>query len=280
MRIVVLVKQILDPAGITVRRDKERIFVNREDYIIDPASRAAIEAALRLKDLVVRASAVPDEPVVRTSVLPPEEQSTVTAISVGPARADDALREALAMGCDAALLASDPAFANLDISGTVDVLAAAVQKLGGANVIVAGREAADTGSGQVGSRLAGALGYGQVTDVYELAPGDGLVRATRRWRSGFSGVEAPLPVVVTVAPEAFVPRYAPGARIMSAYRDWEVTVWNAQELELAEDGLASRLAFRTESFPPPLEAGEVLRGDPAGTGEELVMVLRQHRLVR
>ncbi|MGD2207733.1 MAG: electron transfer flavoprotein subunit beta, partial [Anaerolineae bacterium] len=80
MKIIVLVKQILDPAGVTVRRDKERIFVNREDYIVDSASKAAIEAALRVKG----------------------DDDEVVAISMGEPRADDALREALAMGCDGA----------------------------------------------------------------------------------------------------------------------------------------------------------------------------------
>src|SRR5512143_1575203 len=106
MKIIALIKQILDPRGITVRRDKERIFVNVEEYIIDPGSKAAIEAALRLKG----------------------ESDEVIAVSMGKAQADDALREALAMGCDAAYLVSDKALKDADISLTVRVLAAAVEK--------------------------------------------------------------------------------------------------------------------------------------------------------
>ena len=75
MKIIVPIKQILDPQGLTFRRDKERMFVNVEEYIIGPASKAAIEAALRLKG----------------------EDDQVLALSVGPPRADDALREALAL---------------------------------------------------------------------------------------------------------------------------------------------------------------------------------------
>ena len=67
MRIIVPVKQILDPEGLTFRRDKERMFVNREDYIIDPGSKAAIEAALRLKG----------------------EGDEIVALSVGQPQADD-----------------------------------------------------------------------------------------------------------------------------------------------------------------------------------------------
>jgi electron transfer flavoprotein alpha/beta subunit len=258
MKIVVPIKQILDPRGITVRRDRERIFVNREEFIIGPRSKAAIEAALRLKDA---------------------GEATVVALSMGKPQADDALREALAMGCDEAYLLSDKAFGDADISVTARVLAAAVEKLGGADLIVAGREAGDTGAGQIGPRLAEALGYAQVTDIYALAVANGSLQATRRWGEGYAAVEVSLPAVATVAPQAFRPRYAHGARIMNAYREWEVVVWDAEDLELAEAALAPLLAFRGESFPPPLEVGETYRGDPASVAQDVVMTLKLQRLI-
>jgi electron transfer flavoprotein beta subunit len=256
MRILVLVKQILDPKGVTVRRDKERIFVNVEEYIVDPASKAAIEAALCLKD----------------------NGDEVIALSVGEARADDALREALAMGCDAATLLNDPAFGDADVAAVTRILAAAVEKLGGADLIVAGREAGDTGAGQVGPRLAESLGYAQVTDACTLTRGAGVLQATRRWGEGFSAVEVETPAVISVAPEAFVPRYAHGARIMNAYREWDVAVWNAADLDLDEADLKPLLVFRSESFPAPLETGETFRGDAAEVAQDVVMALRLQNL--
>ena len=92
---------------------------------------------------------------------------------MGEPQADDALREALAMGCDAAYLLSDEAFEDADVSVTTRILAAAIEKLGGADLVVAGRESGDTGAGQIGPRLAEALGYAQVTDVYALAGAEG-----------------------------------------------------------------------------------------------------------
>jgi electron transfer flavoprotein beta subunit len=258
MRTIVLIKQILDPRGVTVRRDKERIFINREEYIIGPASKAAIEAALRLKD---------------------GADAQVIAISMGKARADDALREALAMGCDAAYLLSDNAFDDADISVTTHILAAAVRKLGGADLIVAGRASGDTGAGQIGPRLAEALGYAQVTDVYALAAADGTLQATRRWGEGYAALKATLPAVVTVVPEAFPPRYPHGARIMNAYREWDVTVWDASGLEFDENALSPLLAFRGQSFPPPLEVGERFEGEPAGVAQEVIMALRLQRMI-
>lgn len=259
MKTVVLVKQILDPQGITVRRDKERIFINRQDYIIDPGSKAAIEAALRLKG----------------------QGDELLALSVGEPQADDALREALAMGCDEAYLLSDEKFKDTDVAVTTRILAAAVEKLGGVDLIVAGRESGDTGAGQIGPRLAEALGYGQVTDAYSLDIGSGKnkVQATRRWGQGYAIVAFDLPAVVTVAPEAFSPRYAPGARIIKAYREWDVPVWGAAELDLEGPMLAPVITFRGESFPPPLEVGEKLRGDPVTVAQDAVMALKLQKVI-
>ena len=257
MRVIVPIKQILDPGGLTFRRDKERMFINREDYIIDPGSRSAVEAGLRIKG----------------------EGDQLVALSMGKPRADDALREALAMGCDAAYLLSDEAFTGADISVTARVLAAAVEQLGGADLILTGRESGDTGAGQIGPRLAEALGYAQITNVYTLLLGGQGIEATRCWGEHFAVVEASLPAVVTVAPEAFPPRYAHGARIMSAYREWDVPVWNAADLELAEAALTPLLEKRGESFPPPLEVGEIFEGDPASIAQDVVAVLRQQKAI-
>jgi electron transfer flavoprotein beta subunit len=257
MKTIVPIKQILDPRGLTFRRDKERMFINREEYIVGPGSKAAVEAALQLK----------------------AEGDEVIAISIGKPRVDDALREALAMGCDAAYLLCDDAFEETDVTAVTHILAAAVEKLGGADLVVAGRESGDTGAGQVGPRLAELLGYTQVTDVYALAAEADSLLATRRWTEGYAAVKAPMPAVVTVAPEAFKPRYAPGARIMNAYRQWEVPVWDAADLGLEPLNLGALVTLRDQSFPPPLEVGEEFRGDPADIAQEVVMALKLQRLV-
>jgi electron transfer flavoprotein beta subunit len=278
MKIIVLVKQTLDPKGITVRRDKERLFINREDYIVEQGSKAAIEAALRLvrqDGEIVHAGKV--EPALEHP--PGVAAAEVIAVSMGRPQADEALREALAMGCDSAILLSDQAFAQADISVTVHILARAVEKLGGADLVVAGQASADTGGGQIGPRLAEALGYAQVTEVYACRLEGDVLHTTRRWGQSYATVEVRLPAVVTVSPEAFPPRYPHGARIMSAYRDWQVRAWDATALELQDADLRPLLAFRGESFPPPLELGEVLRGDPADLGREAVTALRLQKLV-
>ena len=258
MKIIVPIKQILDPRGVLVRRDKERIFVNQEDYIIGPDSKAALEAALRLKDA---------------------GEAEVIAISMGKPRVEDALREALAMGCDAAYMLSDKAFEEADISVTTTILAAAIEKLGGADLVLAGYRSGDTAAGQIGPRLAQALGYAPITGVAALVVHDGDVQATRCWDGGYAAVEAPLPAVVTVLKEAFAPRYAPGAGIVNAYREGQVGTWSAADLGLDEAALRPLLAFRSEGFAPPLPAGEVFRGAPDGVGGEVVAALRLYKAV-
>lgn len=263
MRIVVPVKQTLDPRGISIRRDKERIFVNQEDYILERGSKAALEAALRLKETA-----------------PEPEEVELVALCVGKAQADDALREALAMGCDAAYLLCDKAFEDADITATVRALAAAVHKLGGADLVVAGRESGDTGAGQTGPRLAEALGMAQVTGVLEASLDADGVRAVRRWGEGACPVSAGLPALLTVDPRAFPPRYPHGARIMNAYREWQVPVWDAAGLGLDEAALAPLLHFRRESFAPPLQVGEKVEGDPAGLAQDILSALKAQKLVR
>lgn len=258
MKIIVPIKQILDPRGITVRRDKERIFINREDYLIGPGSRAALEAALRLKD---------------------DGDARVIAICAGEPQAEDALREALALGCDEAYLLSDPSFKDADISATTRILAAATMKLEGADLVLAGRESGDTGAGQIGPRLGEALGYAQVTDAHTLAVEGGKLRATRRWQGAFATVETTLPALVTVAPEAFPPRYPHGAGIMNAYRRWDVPTWTAKDLELDEAAFVPVLTFRGESFAPPLEVAERFEGKPEDVAAEVIMALRSQKII-
>lgn len=241
MNIVVLIKQILDPDGVVVRRDKERIFVNKESYIIASGDKNGLEAALQIKDVF------PD--------------TNVTAVNMGPRRADDALREALAMGTDAAYLLRDETFENADLSGIARILSAAVLRLN-PDLIITGRESGSDAAGQIGPRIAEILDMAQITDVRSLSVSDGAVTAVRRWGDGYATVKAALPVIVTVAPCLNQPRYPHGARIMNSYRDWQVPVWGAADLGLDTDSLAPLTEFRGQSFAPPLIVGERLRGEP------------------
>ena len=257
MKIIVLLKQILDPAGFVVNRRRERIFINREEYIINPCDKNALEEALRLKD---------------------ERGAEVIAVSLGEKRAEDALREALAIGADSAILLSDETLAKADVSATAKALAAAIERIGGYDLILVGQESADTGAGQMGPRLAEALGLAQVCDVREFSIADGQVRAKRAWNRSYVELEAPLPAVLAIAPDVNKPRYPHGARIMNAYREWEVTTWGIADLGFTEEDLAPITEFRGQTFPPPREFGERITGAPEDAARELVQYLASKRL--
>jgi len=258
MRIIVTIKQILDPTGFVVNRRRERIFINREEYIINPNDKNALEEALRLKD---------------------EHRAEVIAISLGKARVDDALREALAMGADEAILLTDDAFAKADAAVAAMIIGKAIEKLGDFDLILSGQEALDSGGRQLGLRLAEYLGLPQVTGVRKIVSlEDGRLRAVRKWGRGHAEVEVGLPALLTITPDANKPRYPHGAHIINAYREWEVTTWGAADLDLKEGDLRPLTKIRRRTFPPPREFGYKITGTPEEVARELVQYLASKRL--
>src|SRR5512135_3168370 len=149
MKILVCVKQVLDPTGITVNRKAEKVFINREEFILDPASKAALEAASDLKTA----------------------GAEVIAISVGPERVEDGLREALARGADRAIWVRSEGG---DAQVIANLIAAAVRKLGAIDLIIAGHQALDTGAGELAPRLAEALDWRQILGVAKIEADGGL----------------------------------------------------------------------------------------------------------
>ncbi|NIO70572.1 MAG: electron transfer flavoprotein subunit beta, partial [Anaerolineae bacterium] len=153
-------------------------------------------------------------------------------------------------------------------------------KIGDYDLILAGCQAADTGAGQLGPRLAEYLGLPQITEVRELvAAGDGQVKAGCNRDQGYAEVEASLPALLTVAQDANEPRYPTGARIINAYREWEVTVWGASDLGLEAADLQPLTEEKRISFPPERELGTKITGAPEEAARELVQYLKVGRII-
>jgi len=259
MRIIVTIKQVLDPAGFTVHRRLERVFINRENYIINPNDKNALEEALRLKDA---------------------HGAEVVVLSLGQPRVDDVLREALAIGADQAFLLTDAAFAETDAAVAALALGKAIEKIGDYDLILTGQRALDTGASQIGPRLAEYLGLPQVLGVREVSGLDnGKLRAKRNWKDGYAEVEVGLPALLSVAPQANQPRYPHGARIMNAYREWEITTWGLADLGLTEEELSPLIGLQREAFPPELMLGEFITGTPDEATKELAKLLRDKSFV-
>ncbi len=253
MRVVVTIKQILDPRGFTVNRKAEKIFVNREEWITNPADLCALEAALVLKDQL---------------------SAEVIVLGGGPPRAEVALRDAWARGADRAIHLSDPAFAGADGGVAARILAKAVTKLGSVDLVLCGDRALDTGAGEVGPRLAEELGWPQVLGALGVTISDGLAHAIKANGKGYAAFEFSLPGLITVAAGANSPRYPNGARIMNSYREYQLEAWSVASLDLLEDELKKLVEERGQAFPPERQRGTLL-----GSVDELVGVLKRNRII-
>jgi len=258
-KFVVTVKQILDPSGFTVNRGRERVFVNREEYIINPADLNALELALRARDK--------------------SEDVEVIVLGLGPARVDDALREAVARGADRAVLISDPALADLktDAAGVARLMAAAVEKIGDVGMVVCGAIALDTGAGELPGRLAEALGWPVLAEVYTIDEiTDGVIRCSQR----AVRVEVDLPALVSVARDANRPRPMYGARVIHAYRRGDVAAWGLDDLGVTPDDLEPLAHVSGRRFPPERALGTRLEGSVDEMVERLMAQLKAKDLIR
>jgi len=211
MHAIVCIKQV--PDTTEVRIDPERGTLIREGVpsIINPFDMYAIEEGILLKEA---------------------HGGKTTVLSMGPPQALEAIKEAVAMGCDDGVLISDRAFAGADTWATAYTLAQAIQKLDSYDVILCGRQAADGDTGQVGPGIATQLGISQLTYVFKVREID-LVGQTitveRLVEEGREVVTSPLPCLITVVKDINTPRYPSFMGIRRANRR-DYPVWSAEDL--------------------------------------------------
>jgi electron transfer flavoprotein alpha/beta subunit len=254
MRIVVIVGRVLDPAGIVVNRRRGRIFVNREEYVMQPADACALEAALQIRD---------------------GDDAEVIAIPRGPLPDDDVLRQALSMSADRAIILTGDGFGGADDAVMTRALTAVAKRLGDVDLILTGATTLDTGQSQLGPRLAEALGWPQIVDAWAVRVVGNHVEVVCQEGAGFVILEADLPAVVTVHPGALKPRYPDGVRLINVYRDeGAVEQWDVAELVDTGD-LAPLLEKRGQDFPPERERGVRLEGTPEELAKALAGELRK-----
>ena len=194
---IVLVKQVPDTANITGKVMNDDGTVNRSKLpaVLNTEDRSAIELALQVRDRF---------------------GGRVTAVSMGPPRASDVLRECLYMGADAACLVSDRKFAGADTLATSYVLSKAVKKLAPFDLVFAGRQAIDGDTAQVGPQTAEKLGLSQITYTEAIVEiSDGQITAKRRIDGGYEVLRARLPALLTVIKDAAAPRPFSAKRLMA-----------------------------------------------------------------
>lgn len=246
MKIVVCIKQV--PATGADKRYTEDLRLDRSsvEAIINPLDEYAIEQALRLAD---------DGAV-----------ESVTYLSMGPEQASEALRRALAMGGDDAVLVTDPALAGADEWSTATVLAAALDKLA-PDVALMGMASDDARGSLVPGAVAAKRNVPLLSYGAELKLGDGAARIRRLSATGYDWIEAPLPVVASVTDQVGEPRYASLKGIMAAKRK-PLETWSLGDLGLSAEQLRPVTAV-TEARPPeakpPTERIENLPAAEAAT---------------
>ncbi len=196
----------------------------------------------------------------------------MTALSVGPEEAREALKQALAMGCDEAILVSDPAFESADSLVVSQTLAKAIAKLGEVDIVFFGRQAVDSDTGVTYAQVARRLGWPSlalVAAIQELDPAAGSIVVERMLDSGRQVVRSRLPAVVSVVKEINEPRYPSFMGIRKASRA-EIPVWSAADIEMAEVPQPV-LAWPEVFAPPKVEREcEFIEGD---TPEEIAAKL-------
>ena len=211
MNVVVCIKQVPDTTA-EKKLDKDlRLDRSCVENILNPFDEYAIEEALRIKE---------------------NSGADVTALSMGPEGAMDAIRKALAMGADKGVLVTDAALVGSDALATAAVLAAAVNKLA-ADLVICGMEATDSRTGQVPSALAEFLAWPQLTWANKLVVADGKAVIHRQSDAGYDVVEASLPAVVSVTKAINEPRYPSLKGIMMAKKK------PVEALSLADLGVAT-----------------------------------------
>ena len=211
MRIVVCIKQV--PDTTEVRLDPKTNTLIREGVpsIINPDDKAGLEAALELKESVPGA--------------------TVTGVCMGPPQADAALREALAMGCDGAVLVSGREFGGSDTYATATIIGAALKKIG-YDLIITGRQAIDGDTAQVGPQIAEQLKIPQVSYAEEIQVEEGgkSLVVKRQYEDRYHTIRVKTPCLLTALSELAKPRYMSVRGIVEAY-EYKMRILGFEDLK-------------------------------------------------
>lgn len=249
MNILVCLKQTFDT--------EERIVVEngvvKEDgvrFVINPYDEYAVEEAIRLKE---------------------ELGGEVTVISIGPDRVEEALRTALAMGADEAVLVNDPALFGDEY--TAAKVLGAVIKQKSYDLIIAGNQAVDDGSGQVAVRLAEELGIPHISTLTKLVIDGTQVTGHRDAEGDEEVVAATLPVLVTAQQGLNDPRYPSLIGIRKAGKK-PLTQVTLSDLGLSAADIKARTVVLDTFLPKAKEAGRILAGDVSEQVKELVQSLK------
>ena len=211
MNILVAIKQVPETSNVKMDPETGTMIRSGVETVVNPLDLYAIEAALRLRDQL---------------------GGQVTALTMGPPQAVKALKEAMAMGCDGAVLVSDRKFGGADTWATSYTLAQAIKKIGAYDLILTGERATDGDTAQVGPGIAAWLDLPLATYVaHILEATPETLTVERLVEEGYQELSLPLPALVTVVKEVAAPRL-PTLRGKKRAKAADIPVFSTENLEL------------------------------------------------
>jgi electron transfer flavoprotein beta subunit len=269
MNIIVCIKQVPDTTNVRIDPETNTLVRSGVQSIINPFDAYAIEEAVRLKE---------------------KFGGLVTIVTMGPPQAEEALREAISLGADEAVLVSDRAFAGSDTWATSYTLSRTIQKIGKFDMIICGKQAIDGDTAQVGPGIAAFLDIPQITFVKKIeeiiigstsAPEHqsicvGYIKAERMTEEGYDIIESPLPCLITVVKEINEPRL-PSLKGKMRAKKAEIKKLEAKDLDADPDllGLKGSPTKVVKIFtPPPRKGGQILEGEVKDISGKLVDLLK------
>jgi len=256
MNIVICVKQVPDTETKIKVKDGQ-VDHTETKYVVNPYDEYAIEEGLRIKERL--------------------GECKITLITMGPARAKDALKSGLAVGADEAIHLVDESFEGSDTYATALVLSKALEKTD-YDIIFCGKQGVDEDHAQVGIALAELLDIPHVSVVTKLEIAEDLESAVarRELEGGHEVVETPLPAVITTQKGLNEPRYASIKGIM-AVKKKIIPEWNAHKVGVEKDKMglqAAKITFVEITLPPERVAGKIFDEDPTQDAIKVARLLR------
>jgi len=256
MNIIVCIKQVPNTTDVKIDPVTNTLIREGVESVINPFDAYAIEEAVRLKERF---------------------GGKVTVITMGPPQAENALKEAISLGCDEAILVSDRKFAGSDTWATSYTLSTAIRKIGDFDIIICGKQASDGDTAQVGPCISTHLDIPQVTYVKKIEDiSEKKAKVERMTEEGYDILETPLPCLFTVVKEINTPRL-PSLKGMMKAKSAKITKWTAEDIDadaksLGLDGSPTRVVKIFS--PPPRKGGEILKGEKDQVSKELVELLK------
>ncbi len=262
MKIVVCVKQVPGTHDAKIDPETKRIVREGIKAMTNPFDTYAVEEAVRIKEKI---------------------GGEVIVLTMGPPRADIVLREGISVGADAAVLLSDRAFGGSDTWATSYALSKAIEKIGGVDLVICGKQAIDGDTAQVGPGIAAQLNWPQATYVMAVPEiNSEMIHAKRMHEDGWDICEIKLPAVLTVVKDINQPRI-PTLKGRLAAQKIEIPTWTAADIgaDLSKIGLDGSPTRVVKTNPPPARTTEtlILNGSAADSAQKLVKQLRLRSLV-